>query len=153
MDEASYETTIFRAVPALLAGSLAGASVIVLGMAVAGVIDDGTATGLIPRQIFNTAVILAPMVFMTFAAGALFIAVPCWWVLHRMGRRTRRESVLLGVILCAAFGIVPLVEMVSTDSGASLEVAAAFAVMAVAGAVAGMTVWRIAYRLHPTVNA
>lgn len=154
MTGADYETTIFRAVPALLAGSIAGSVVIVVAMAVAGVIDDRTALSLIPGQMFNTAVILAPMVLATFAAGALFIAVPCWWVLHRMGRRTRREAVLLGVVLCGAFGFVPLEEMVSTgDSGAVLEVAAAFAVMAVAGAMAGLTVWRIAYRLHPTSEA
>jgi len=150
MTGADYETTIFRAVPALLAGSMAGAAVIVVAMAVAGVIDDGTAPDLIPGQMFNTAVILTPLVFMTFAAGALFLAVPCWWVLHRMGRRTCREAVLLGVLLCGACGFVPLGEMVSTGNGkAALEVAVAFAVMAVAGAVAGLTIWRIAYRVLP----
>jgi hypothetical protein len=148
MAGADYETTIFRAVPALLGGAVAGASIVVLFLAIAGVIDDGTAPGLIPGQLFNTAFMLAPMVFMTIAAGALFVAVPCWWVLHRMGRRTRGEAALLGLILCSAFGFVPLDDMMSagvTPRGA-LEAGAAVAVLALAGAVAGLTIWRIAYR-------
>jgi hypothetical protein len=145
-----YETTPFRAIPALFAGAVVGTVIVVFALALSGAVVDGTAASLLPDRMFNTSFILAPFVFIVFAAGAVFIAGPCWWVLHRMGRRTRWDAMLLGALLCAAAGFVPPIAAIShLTLGHLTEFALVFVVMAVAGALAGLAVWRLAYRALP----
>ena len=150
MDEAIYETTPLRAIPALFVGAAVGTAIIVLALAVSGAVVDGTQVAALPRQTFNTSFIIMPLVFIVFASGAVFIAGPCWWVLHRMGRRTRYDAMLLGGLLCAAASFVPPIEAITHLTFRDLrEFAVSFVVMAFAGAVAGLVVWRISYRAVP----
>ncbi|MGE0665891.1 MAG: hypothetical protein AB7O49_04955 [Sphingomonadales bacterium] len=146
MDNSTYETTPFRVIPALFAGAAAGSACAVLALSLGGALVDGTATSLLPRQVFNTSFMLAPFVFFVFAAGGLFVAGPCWWVLHRMGRRTCYDAMLAWAMLCAAAGLVPPIEAVSRQA---LGDPWRFVVMATAGLVSGLVFWRIAYRSMP----
>ncbi len=153
MNEAIYETTPFRAIPALFAGAVVGTVIVVFALALSGAVADGTAASLLPDRMFNTSFILAPFVFVVFAAGAVFIAGPCWWVLHRMGRRTRYDAMLLGALLCAAASFAPPIAAIPhLTIGPLAEFAASFAVMALAGAVSGLAVWRLAYRAAPVAE-
>lgn len=150
MDEAVYETTPLRAIPALFAGAAAGTAVITLALALLGAIADRTAPGQVPLQLFNASFILAPYVFMVFAACAVFVAAPCWWVLHSMGRRTRWDAAALGALLGAAASFVPPIHAMAYLTRSDLrDVVAGFVIMAAAGAVAGFAFWRLAYRAGP----
>ncbi len=148
MEDAVYETTPLRAIPALFGGAAAGTAIIVLALAVlhAAAEQSGTAVAI---QVLNAAVIMMPLVFMFVFVGAVFAAVPAWWVLHRLGRRGRTDAVILGALLCAAGAHLPVFrDHFAMPQGEP----AATAVMVIAGAVSGMVMWRIAYRPSAAVS-
>jgi len=131
MTVADDRTTIARAVIAVLAGSFAGSALIVLSLTLDGVIADGKTVTAVPGQIFNMAIILVPLVFIAFTAAALFIAVPCWSVLHLMGRRTWVEAMLLGGLIGCAVSLLPGPGHAPT--------------LVFSGMIAALTAWRAAY--------
>jgi hypothetical protein len=123
--------TIARIILAVLAASFVGSVLVVLSTAVAGAISDGTAVGTVPLQIFHMAIILLPLVFIASAAIALFIAAPCWTVLHLMGRRSWVEAAILGGSIACAVSLLPGPGHAPTLAGS--------------GMVAAVTAWRVVY--------
>lgn len=132
MTDTDDELTIASAILAVLAASFMGTALLVLYVTTYGAIADGTAAAVVPRQIFNMAIILWPPVFIAFAAAAIFIAGPCWAVLHLMGRRTWIEAAVLGALTaCAAVLLVPGLTHMT--------------MLVVSGTIAALTAWRVTY--------
>lgn len=148
MDDTVYETTPLRAIPALFGGVAAGTAIIVLALAGLHAAAEQSGASIV-IQVLNAAVIMMPLVFMFVFVGTLFAAVPAWWVLHRMGRRGRADAMILGALLCTAGAHLPVFQdNFALPQGEPV----AAAVMAAAGALSGLTMWRIAYRAEAPVS-
>jgi hypothetical protein len=165
-------TTFPRALLALVGGAVVGAWVFVLEIAVLLALRPSK-LGEINEYVGTTSaelfILIAAFSFIFFAAGLLIVGAPFWWVLHRFGRRTWLDAVVLGAALGAAGFVAmvmwnpewPALSLISflTEefggltasngrlSGQGWEALVRGAVgIAIAGALAGLALWRIAYR-------
>ena len=147
MAEPRYETTPFRAIPALFAGAATGTVIIVLALSLSVAMVKPGAFSL-PWQVFNMSFMLAPFVFFVLGTAALFVAGPCLWVLHGMGRRGRLDIMAVWGLVFAAAGLVPPIAAVALQG---LGDPWRFLAMGLAGTISGLIFWRIAYRPESSV--
>jgi hypothetical protein len=165
-------TTRLRAVLALLGGAVAGALVFFAEIAALLALQPAKLDQMSDYVGMSDTLLIAIIGvfgFVFFAGGLVVVGVPAWWVLHRLGRRDWYYAVCLGALLgCVGFVIVamwnpewPALNLISfltekfggltaragqlTDEGWAALARGAGGV-ALAGGVAGLALWRIAYR-------
>lgn len=143
MTNPRYETTLGRAALALLAVAICGA-------------------GYLTILVLTDQIEFLPLVALAFLAlASLLLAVPAWWLLHRLGQRSAIHAAIWGAILgpvsylacrelnwrfLAAHFMGPAPVSDSLVAGywpAMIESAVWFSI---AGAIVGLVMWRIAYR-------
>lgn len=92
MSEAVYCTTLARAALALVVGAMVASPLtmlVLLGPAIAE--DAGQLNEYLPQLAF---VLIAAAI--VYAIGLVFLAAPCWLLLHRQGHRSWRVAAALG---------------------------------------------------------
>ena len=165
-----YKTTPFRAASALPAGVLAGSAVVVAGTV--GPLaflksDTGNLIGGPAPHGVTALMAVGGISLVGFAIGLLVLAIPAWWAMHRTGRRSWRDALTLGAALSLAVcAILLLLQFVGQgevaysawDSGGATVInghltahglwgrVLGVAWVTLAGAFAGLAVWRVAYR-------
>jgi hypothetical protein len=172
MQRVDYVTTLPRALLALLGGAVLGAITFLLELAVLLALRPSKLAELndyVGTTSVELIVLVAVFAFVFFAGGLLIAGAPVWWLLHRMGRREWFYALGVGAALAAAgyVGMVmwnpewPALSLISflteefgglTASNGALNgegwealVRGAIGI-GIAGALAGLTLWRIAYR-------
>jgi hypothetical protein len=172
MGRAHYVTTFRRALLAVLGGAIVGAWVFFLEIAVLFAIRPSKLTEMIDYVGMSGAqlmMLIMAFAFIFFAGGLLIVGTPLWWILHKLGRRTWLDALALGAVLAAAGFVAmvmynpewPALSLISflTEefggltaangrlSGQGWEALVRGAIgIALAGAFAGLAMWRIAYR-------
>lgn len=161
--------TLPRAAIALILGAMLGGPLTITVMLAPAIIADFYSPTTFLAQ-FAYASIAATVVF---AVGLLFLATPCWVLLHRLGHRSWRSAAILGGAL--GFGVTFLLYVLPTfpiqpegssssfgDSGGALiednvvtlHGWATFAgyslLIGVMCAGVGLFIWRLAYRRQAT---
>lgn len=175
MKRADYVTTIPRAMVAMLVGAAIGALVFFVQIMALVVfepfkMDDlASAAGTTNLELIS---VIAGYGLAYFAVGLLIVVPPVWWLLHRLGRRNWFDALGLGAVLsplCFVLvalwdpnwqalslisyatedggGITAVNDRLTADGWSALIRGAAG--IAVSGALAGLTIWRIAYRKQP----
>jgi hypothetical protein len=143
MTKPRYETTLGRAALALLAVAICGAAYLTI-LVLTDQIDFFALVAVVPLGV-----------------GSLLLAVRVWWLLHLLGLRTPIQAAIWGAALSlvtylawreliwrflAAHFMGPAPISDSLGAGywpAMIESAVWFSI---AGAIAGLVLWRIAYR-------
>jgi hypothetical protein len=172
MDRPDYVTTFPRALLALLGGAVVGALTFLLELAVLLAIrpnkldEMSEYVGAGPSDLIYL-LILAVCIF--FAGGLLVFGAPVWLILHRLGRRKWFYAAAVGAVLCAAgfvamclynpeWEALSLVSFMTEEFGGLTARGGQFTgqgwaalakgafMLALAGSLAGLTLWRIAYR-------
>jgi hypothetical protein len=145
-----YEVTSRRAAVGLASGAVCGA-VLVVGFELVLSVADGVAEAAAGRTtvIGSAFASAAPIfvlsflvAFVAYGAGLVCLAGPLWALLHVYGARSAPVAVLLGAALNGGV-IFLLYAGVIEPRFFRLVAAAAFAL---AGAIVGFIVWRVAYR-------
>ena len=172
MERAEYIATIPRALLALVGGAVTGAFVFLLEIGALLAVRP-TKLGEINDYIGTTNsdlfLVFAIYGFMFFAGGLLIAGAPFWWCLHRLNRRNWYDAVGLGLVLGAAgfvaiamwdpnwaglsvisflteeFGGITAVNDQLTRDGWEALFRGPF-IIGIAGAIAGLAIWKIAYR-------
>lgn len=143
MTKPRYETTLGRAALALLAAAICGAAYLTIL-----VLTD---------QIDFFA--LHAVAFL--GLGSLVLALPVWWLLHRLGQRTPFQAAICGATLSLVsylacrklnwrylaahfMGPAPVSDSVGAGYWPAMIEAAVW--VSIAGAIAALVMWRIAYR-------
>jgi hypothetical protein len=169
---ADYVTSFWRVVLAYLGGALTGGVVFFLEVVAMlalrpGKLDQISEFAETDSTALIVSVALAGLLF--FAGGLLVVGGPSWFILHRLGRRDWYYATVLGAVLGAAgfvaFALTSpewdglrLISALTEEYGgltasngkftaegwAALERGAAG--IALAGGLAGLALWRIAYR-------
>jgi hypothetical protein len=165
---ASYDTTSPRVALSLIAGALAGASLIALWWV------WGTAQNLGVQYLLNYGALPTVFVFIValviWAIGLATFGLPLWWLLHKLGLRHWLVAVVAGAALTflVDFGIeTRLFELIpplissnfsASDSGGPTIIAnqltshgwrvtfLAALQLSLGGALVALVIWRIAYR-------
>jgi hypothetical protein len=142
----SYRATLVRAVLAIPAGALIGGIVLALALQA----DNRPSAG-------SDWLILVTAYALVFLGGIMLIS-PLWWLLDRCGLRDWRLAALLGGVLTGAvFAAATLNGLADEMGGAERGLGERLQLMfegpwircvgaMIAGALAGLVVWRIAYR-------
>jgi hypothetical protein len=178
MDRADYTTTFPRALLALLGGVLIGTLVFLMEIAILLALRPNK-LGEMADYLGATPLFIAMLIalggLLFFGGGLLFIGTPIWAVLHFLHRRDWYYAVGLGALLGAAGFVVmamwdpewPAISLISflteefgglTGSNGRLNAEGWEAVVrgtigiAIAGALAGLGLWKIAYR-RPRLEA
>ena len=165
-----YETTAMRAILALVAGSIVGSVLIIAGFLIPEIIDalNGDKIAIAQLHALPYGVIVFVFVYAIFTAGIVLIGLPIWALMHQLGRRNWLDALLLGGIasflVTLAFstmsiwllpygsdysasdgGVPTVVHNHITAQGWTyyLEMSGG---IALAGIMAALTIWRIAYR-------
>jgi len=161
MTELGYEITLGRAALALLGGAICGAVLI-------------TAMSFVPMvlrpqlldswgDVGSLAAYLLLVTFAQFASGLLVLAAPAWWLLHRFGYRGPLHAAICGVTLTFVsylaysefsrrhlgmifWGPAPISVFMVPDFWPWPIVLEGGAWYSIAGGLAGLLIWRIAYR-------
>jgi hypothetical protein len=172
MERADYVTTFPRALLALLVGALVGALAFLLELGVLLALRPSKLsemTEYVGTTNSDLIMLIALAALVFFAGGLLLIGAPVWWILHRLGHRQWFYAAGLGAVLGSAGFILmslwnpewPALSLVSfmteefggltarngqlSGEGWSALFRGAIGI-AVAGAAAGLGLWKIAYR-------
>jgi hypothetical protein len=164
MIQLRLETTLRRAALALLAGAVCG-SVLITALHLGQISRLGrTWTG--TAQI---AAFISSVYFVLFAFGLLVLAAPAWWLLDRLGQRSRAQAIIFGVALTLAsylaysqfsrhflgklfYGPAPIVWASGFTRGLrgslpyQLVLFEGAVWYSITGCLLGLLIWRIAYR-------
>jgi hypothetical protein len=169
-----YDTTLGRAFLALIAGAAVAAALTIIGLIGPAWLNRASAPDS-PWKPLSSLLIYVGFVycyaFVVFAAGLALVGLPAWLVLHNMGRRSWLDAAILGLALtfAATFPLQVLLGVgfsspsdTSISSGSSaatvfgsltlhgwLSIFLNSILISPAGAIAGLTIWRIAYRRRP----
>jgi hypothetical protein len=172
MERTVYVTTFWRALLAIVGGPVVGGLVFLLEIAILLALRPaklGEMTEYLGMGAFDFIQILVLAVFVFFIGGLLLVGTPVWYLLHRMGRRQWFYAVAVGAVLAAAGFVLmvlwnpewPALSLVSflteefggltardgqlTGEGWSALVRGTIG-LALAGGLAGLSLWKIAYR-------
>ena len=172
MKQADYVTTLPRALVAMLGGAVIGTLVFLLEIAILIALEPSKLDDLASTMYTtNLDVILtiAVYVFAFFAGGLLIVGSPLWWFLHVFGRRNWFDALGLGTALCATgfvfmamwnpdwqalslisflteeFGGITAGNDGLTRDGWAALIRGTIGI-AIAGAFAGLVMWKIAYK-------
>ena len=172
MERADYVTTFPRALLALLGGAVTGALIFFLEIAALLALRPtklGEMSDYVGLDPVTVVVTIAIFGFIFFAGGLLIAGAPLWWLLHRLGRRDWFYAAGLGALLgCAGFVFMamwnaewPALSLISflteqfggltarngqlTREGWDALERGAIGI-AFAGGLAGLALWKIAYR-------
>lgn len=142
-------------VPAALSGALIGGTVALLGATV----QDFFTSGAVPLPVpFLMEGVLG---FFMFLFGFVFLGVPAWTVAHYFGRTHWFDGTLIGALLSSIPSLLLTLPSGTTSAsigGKDMIVDGHFTpagwwgelqlalIVAVAGAAAGWTIWRMVYR-------
>jgi hypothetical protein len=158
----TYQTNLPRALLGIGVGIIAGASLTALWS-----LNGASYEDLAGPEIYSYAVVVWVYAAVFWTAGLLLVACLPWAVLHWLGVRSWWGAAVFGAILTFAvslgllthgFGLNPPGSFSSSDSGGPEWInghitphgwanAARFAaVLAAAGALVGLAIWRTAYR-------
>src|SRR4051812_32030523 len=170
--ERQYVTNFGRAFLALLGGALVGSLVFLLELGILLAVRPnkmGEMTEYLGMDRVGLIQLVVIAVFIFFTGGLVIVGTPFWFLLHRLGRRSWFYAVALGAVLGAAGFVVmvmwnpewPALSLVSfmteefggltardgqlTGEGWSALVRGALGI-GFAGAMAGLVLWKIAYR-------
>jgi len=172
MKQADYVTTIPRALAAMLGGAVIGTLVFVLEIAVLLALRPSKLvelTDYVGTTNLDLILTLALFGFIFFAGGLLIAGTPVWWFLHVNGRRNWFDAVGLGAVLGSAgfvfmamwnpewtalslisflteeFGGITAGNDGLTSEGWAALIRGTIGI-AIAGALAGLAIWKIAYK-------
>jgi hypothetical protein len=175
MQRVDYATTIPRALLALVAGAVTGTLVFLLELGILLALRPNKLQEMadfVGTTYLDLLQLTATAVLSFFAGGLLVVGAPLWALLHFLKRRDWYYAVALGAGLCAAGFFVmalwnpdftPAVSLVSflTEEFGGLvwnneanqfneegwqAILRGTTLLAVAGALSGLTLWKIAYR-------
>ena len=176
MERAGYKTTILRAGLALVGGAVAGTASFVLEI-VALLALRPSKLGELNEFVGTTTVELFQLIalfsLIFFAVGLLVVGSPVWWLLHRLGRRDWFYAVAVGAGLGSAgfagwvlwnpeWPALSLISFLTEEFGGltardgQLSAEGWEALVrgtigiGIAGALAGLMLWKIAYRRPQT---
>jgi hypothetical protein len=179
MQRPDYVTTFPRALLALLGGAVVGALTFLVELALLLAIRPsklGEINDYVGTTSSDLIYLLTLAVVIFFTGGLLVAGAPAWWILHRLGQRKWFHAVAVGAVLCAAgfifmclwnpewealslvsfmteeFGGLTARDGQLTGQGWAALVKGAIG-LALAGAVAGLALWKIAYRRPQTALA
>jgi uncharacterized PurR-regulated membrane protein YhhQ (DUF165 family) len=169
MISTAYETTVLRVGLALWVGAVVGTCFIVIAMVAPAVVYP-THSGAVD-SFLRLVALIALVSFMCFSVGLAFIGAPAWWLLHRFGRRSWLDALLLGFFLTFVCTVLLLAQdslwptpgsnFQASDSGGATvinnrltahgwaNIIKMAALVAVAGGGAALAMWRVAYRKRP----
>jgi hypothetical protein len=157
------QVSIWSAVAGLLAGSVAGAFLVVSFAIAEGLISSGFTIA----PDFVLGIVIVAYAGVAWTAGLFLIAPLPWYLLHRSGYRGFLAAMGFGfvaafatvaTVLTRGFGLIPQEPFSVSDSGGATwidgkqtlhgwaEALEAALLCGLCGAVVGLIVWRVAYR-------
>jgi hypothetical protein len=101
-----FETTLGRAVLALVVGAFLGSVLTLVGTMGPMAVERPEFFGLDAARwewIVSTIIIVSVGSFFLFSTGLLVVGAPAWWLIHRAGYRNWPHLLMLGVALSIAF--------------------------------------------------